>query len=62
MAEIAVGNRVVLVSGGPAMTVDRIVDINGVVTAWCSWCDDDRRRNQRTFSVAALKLSDAPNV
>jgi len=55
MAQIAVGNKVRLKSGGPQMTVEKIEPWNGVTTAVCEWFDGNKPMSNR-FSVTSLDV------
>ncbi len=47
---------VVVISGGPVMTVTQCAeDQLGVMTVWCTWFDKNKPMNG-TFPAAALKI------
>jgi uncharacterized protein YodC (DUF2158 family) len=54
MNGIKPGDVVVLKSGGPVMTVERVYDWNGVPTAKCDWFDGNKAIDG-SFPVASLK-------
>ncbi len=51
--ELKAGEEVRVKSGGPPMTVVKIADENGTLTAWCVW-HTVQKKMEDTFPVAAL--------
>lgn len=61
-AEITVGRRVRLKSGGPTMTVEHIGDRYGVAAAQCAWFDGKALKRD-SFPPGALEVApDAPTL
>jgi uncharacterized protein YodC (DUF2158 family) len=54
MADIKAGDVVVLKSGGPDMTVQKVGEWNGSMTAWCQWFDEKKPQADR-FELSSLK-------
>jgi uncharacterized protein YodC (DUF2158 family) len=48
------GDTVMLKSGGPIMTADKVSTRDGVPTAWCVWFDG-KKKEQASFPVTSLK-------
>lgn len=57
VAGLSIGENVHLVSGGPAMTIERFVG-KGHQEAYCTWFISGKRKHGR-FSVAALTADDS---
>ncbi|MFZ1972024.1 MAG: DUF2158 domain-containing protein [Candidatus Acidiferrales bacterium] len=53
--EIKEGDTVMLKSGGPTMTVEKVERSNDVMTAWCQWFDGNKPMANR-FSLTSLQL------
>jgi uncharacterized protein YodC (DUF2158 family) len=53
--DIKPGSVVVLKSGGPNMTVYKVEQFNGVMTAWCDWFEDNKTA-RNIFPLSSLKL------
>lgn len=50
------GQVVVVISGGPVMTVSECAeDQFGTMTAWCTWFEKNKKMSD-TFPVTVLKL------
>ena len=56
-----VGDKVILKSGGPAMTVIGSSLYKGRIEVWCRWYDEKSGRYEaRYFEVEALELYEEP--
>jgi uncharacterized protein YodC (DUF2158 family) len=53
--QITDGSTVQLKSGGPTMTVEKVEEWNGVMTAWCQWFDGKKPMANR-FPLTSLQL------
>lgn len=49
------GDIVMLMSGGPRMTVTDVRSMNGQLRAWCSWFLENGEEKQGVFPVDSLK-------
>ena len=61
---IKVGDVVVLKSGGPKMTVDRIgrpVRSPNTESAWCNWFDSDNKQQNGVFALESLAIYEQPD-
>jgi uncharacterized protein YodC (DUF2158 family) len=56
MNDIRVGAIVQLKSGGQEMTVSRIENLNGVLTAWCDWFEKGKNRTA-AYPITSLQLA-----
>lgn len=54
--QFKIGDRVVLKSGGPDMTVTNVGDQMGRLMVWCSWFDG-MKPSAATFPPDALELA-----
>jgi uncharacterized protein YodC (DUF2158 family) len=57
MEELKLGTVVRLNSGGPRMTVERLFEIDGEPTAFCSWFEGEKKKDG-SFRVAALVVAE----
>ena len=53
--QIKAGAVVMLISGGPRMTVTHVEDRYGTMTAWCTWFEK-AKKFEDTFPVESLKI------
>jgi len=56
--EIKAGDIVMLKSVGPRMTVSSVGDLNGQLTAWCDWFQENKPMTQAFAVVSLKKISD----
>ena len=56
--EIKVGGVVRLKSGGPLMTVEEIIPVDGVTKAWCAWfVGDEKHQEKKTGAFPLTSLN-----
>ena len=60
MDEIKVGNKVMLNSEGPVMTVDEISRFGGKLKAVCQWFDEKHNLQKGRFDPQTLRKVEEP--
>ena len=53
--EIKARDVVMVLSGGPRMTVTHVEDRHGKMTAWCTWFDKGKKCEE-IFPIVSLKV------
>ena len=63
MADIKVGDQVMLKSGGPTMVVARIGEGThpGQTLAWCDWFDEKKQAQNKPFPITSLEVYTGPH-
>ncbi len=59
--ELKPGDTVRVKSGGANMTITRIEEDGGTLTAWCIW-HDGKKKAEDTFPVVSLKQVDTERI